>query len=68
MCKDHGKDESRHQLVARLREHKTIFEVRGNDVTLTGTVHSWSERASAKHAAWSTPCVRNVIDNMTLTY
>jgi len=39
-------------------------EVRGTDVTLTGTVHSWAERELAKHSAWSTPGVLNVVDNM----
>ena len=47
---------------------KISVEVRGADVTLTGTVHSWSERDLAKHAAWGTPGVRNVVDNMTITY
>jgi osmotically-inducible protein OsmY len=41
--------------------------VRGADVTLTGKVHSWSERELATHAAWSTPGVKNVVDNLTLT-
>jgi len=39
-------------------------EVRGADVTLTGTVHSWAERELAKHSAWNTPGVLNVVDNM----
>lgn len=43
-------------------------EVRGNDVTLSGTVHSWSERELAKHSAWGTPGVRNVVDDMTVAY
>lgn len=43
-----------------------IVAVRGSDVTLTGTVHGWDERATANHAAWSTPGVRNVIDMMSL--
>ena len=43
-------------------------DVRGADVTLTGTVHSWSERDLAKHAAWGTPGVRNVVDNMSIAY
>jgi len=37
-------------------------DVRGADMTLTGTVHSWSERELAEHAAWSTPGVRKVVD------
>ena len=47
---------------------KISVDVRGTDVTLTGKVHSWSERDLAKHAAWGTPGVRNVVDNMTIAY
>ena len=43
-------------------------EVSGADVTLTGEVHSWSERDLAKHSAWGTPGVRSVVDNMTVGY
>jgi osmotically-inducible protein OsmY len=42
--------------------------VKGADVTLTGTVHSWSERDSARNSAWSTPGVRSVSDNLTVAY
>ncbi len=38
--------------------------VQGNNVTLTGTVHSWSERDLATHSAWGTEGVRQVFDNM----
>jgi osmotically-inducible protein OsmY len=38
------------------------------DVTLTGAVHSWAERDLATHAAWSTPGVRNVVDNIKIAY
>ena len=43
-------------------------DVSGSDVTLSGMVHSWSERELATDSAWSAPGVRNVIDNMTLIY
>jgi len=43
-------------------------EVHGGDVTLTGTVHSWSERELATHTAWGSPGVRNVVDKMSLSY
>ena len=43
-------------------------DVRGNDVTLTGTVLSWSERDLARDSAWGAPGVRNVVDNITVTY
>ena len=42
--------------------------VQGTDVTLTGKVHSWSERELATHTAWGSPGVRSVVDNITLTY
>jgi osmotically-inducible protein OsmY len=43
-------------------------KVQGADVTLTGTVHSWSERDLASQAAWNTPGVRKVVDHMTVAY
>ena len=49
---------------AKLDAQGISVEVRGTDVTLTGTVHSWAERELAKHSAWSTPGVLNVVDNM----
>ena len=45
-----------------------VVDVSGFDVTLTGTVHSWSERELATDSAWSAPGVRQVIDNMTIVY
>jgi osmotically-inducible protein OsmY len=42
--------------------------VHGTDVTLSGKVHSWSERELATHTAWSSPGVRSVVDNITLSY
>jgi len=42
--------------------------VHGSDVTLTGKVHSWSERELATNTAWGTPGVRKVTDNIVLTY
>lgn len=43
-------------------------EVRGSNVTLTGTVNSWSERELAANCAWSAPGVRGVADNITVAY
>lgn len=43
-------------------------DVKGADVTLSGTAHTWAERDLASHAAWSAPGVRNVVDNITVTY
>jgi osmotically-inducible protein OsmY len=42
--------------------------VHGNTVTLTGTVHSWSERDTARHSAWGTPGVSDVIDDMAISF
>jgi osmotically-inducible protein OsmY len=42
--------------------------VQGTDVTLSGRVHSWSERELATHTAWSSPGVKSVVDNITLAY
>ena len=48
---------------------KTItVEVKGSDVTLTGTVHSWAERDLAARSAWGTAGVRSVVDKMNLVY
>lgn len=41
-------------------------EVKGGDVTLTGTVHSWAERDLATRSAWGSAGVRNVVDKMFL--
>ena len=48
---------------------KTIsVAVKGGDVTLSGTVHSWAERELATRSAWGSSGVRNVVDNMKLVY
>ena len=47
---------------------KISVEVHGADVTLTGNVHSWSERNLARSTAWGTSGVQTVKDNMTVTY
>ena len=41
-------------------------EVKGGDVTLTGTVHSWAERDLATRTAWGSAGVRNVVDRIEL--
>jgi len=43
-------------------------EVKGSDVTLTGTVHSWAERELATRSAWGSSGVRNVVDKLNLVY
>ena len=41
-------------------------EVRGAEVTLTGTVQSWSERELAASSAWAIPGVCRVFDSITI--
>jgi len=47
---------------------KISVHVHGGDVTLSGSVHSWSERDLAKNSAWGAPGVSNVIDKMSMAY
>jgi osmotically-inducible protein OsmY len=47
---------------------KISVAVHGDDVTLSGTVHSYSERELARNSAWGSAGVRNVVDNLTVTY
>lgn len=47
--------------------HITV-DVKGTDVTLSGTVHSWAERDAARNAAWSTAGVNNVADSLDIVY
>ena len=53
---------------ATANAHKISVEVHGADVTLTGRVDNWSEREAARHSAWGTPGVGNVVDNITVGY
>lgn len=46
--------------------HDISVSVKGSDVTLSGGVHSWSERELARNAAWSAEGVHNVVDKMTM--
>ena len=43
-------------------------DVKGGDVTLTGTVHCWSERDQARRTAWGTAGVRSVNHNLTMRF
>jgi len=43
-------------------------DVSGDQVTLTGTVHSWDERKLAEQSAWACPGVGRVVDNMVVAY
>ena len=48
--------------------HKIRVEVSAAQVTLCGSVHSWAERDLATHAAWGTPGVRDVVNNLHIAY
>ena len=43
----------------------TVDTTPGGSVTLRGTVHSWAERGEAVRAAWATPGVLKVEDQLT---
>jgi osmotically-inducible protein OsmY len=51
---------------ARDDAQRIMVDIAGGDVTLSGTVQSWSERELATRSAWSAPGVRTVIDNITI--
>jgi osmotically-inducible protein OsmY len=53
---------------AQRDSQQITVEVRGADVTLSGTAHSWSERELASDSAWAAPGVRRVIDNIRIDY
>jgi osmotically-inducible protein OsmY len=40
--------------------------VEGAEVTLSGSVHNWTERELANNSAWGAPGVRNVVDRLTI--
>ena len=50
-----------------LREAKHIqVDVDGTTVKLSGTVHSWQERAAAQGVAWSAPGVHAVVNELRI--
>lgn len=53
---------------AKSDSQQISVDVQGANVTLSGTVRSWSERELAADSAWSTPGVRKVIDNIRIDY
>jgi osmotically-inducible protein OsmY len=53
---------------AQTDSRRISVAVNGHEVTLGGSVHSWSEKDLATHSAWGTPGVRNVVDKMTVAY
>ena len=42
--------------------------VNGSEVTLSGRVPTWAERDAAGSAAWGSPGVTNVVDNIAIAY
>jgi osmotically-inducible protein OsmY len=44
---------------------KVTVTVHGDEVTLAGTVHNWSERELVQSAAWQTSGVRSVINHLS---
>jgi osmotically-inducible protein OsmY len=52
--------------LAKVDASKINVRVDGSAVTLTGAVHSWSERDSARESAWGAPGVMSVDDQMTI--
>jgi osmotically-inducible protein OsmY len=46
---------------------KITVSVKGEKVTLTGSVHSWSESDDARQAAWIAPGVMAVENNLIIS-
>ena len=53
---------------SRPNHQNVSVAVRDGEVTLTGDVHSLSERELAGHSAWNAPGVRNVVNKINLAY
>ncbi|MBN8758181.1 MULTISPECIES: BON domain-containing protein [Variovorax] len=49
---------------ADLEARKLSISVDGSQVTLRGTVHSWTERDAVQGAAWATPGVSVVVNDL----
>ncbi len=45
---------------------KIAVTIDGAEITLSGKVDSWNERALAQRSAWSTPGVCSVVDRITV--
>ncbi|RYF83727.1 MAG: BON domain-containing protein [Comamonadaceae bacterium] len=56
-----------HEALARQADreaHRLAISVDGSQVTLRGTVHSWTERNAVQGAAWATPGVSVVVNDL----
>lgn len=51
---------------ARTQAETIKVEVIANVVVLKGTIRSWAERQAIERAAWSTPGVRGVQDDLVM--
>ncbi len=52
---------------AGVEADRITVEVSGDTITLRGVVASWAERSQAAHAAWATPGVAHVQNDLTVT-
>lgn len=53
---------------AIIDSQKITVDVHGADVTLSGTVDTWAERELAMHSAWSAAGVKNVQNNIIVSF
>jgi osmotically-inducible protein OsmY len=51
---------------AELDARRVRVSVHDSTVTLTGNVHSWTERQAAERAAWAAPGVAHVDDRLAV--
>jgi osmotically-inducible protein OsmY len=52
--------------ISKNEKPNITVDVKGADVTLEGTVHSWVEHDLIRNSVWSTPGVHNVIDHIAI--
>jgi osmotically-inducible protein OsmY len=62
-----AKIESAFQRNALLDSRRIKIETRGSKVILSGSVHSWGERAEAQWAAWAAPGVSEVENGIKIS-
>jgi osmotically-inducible protein OsmY len=66
--------EAKTKIVAALHRNAVVeaerihVDVAGDKITLTGTVATWAEHAQASYAAWATPGVVHVDNELHVTY
>jgi osmotically-inducible protein OsmY len=52
---------------AEIDANRITVEANGGEVILKGTVRSWAERQEAERAAWATPGVTKVDNQITIS-